>query len=114
MIACGGWSYRSTLYGGDQFDSRNDNRLNPATDAAKIRAFFVHPARTRKGVGGVLLKACEDAARGWGFGRAEMGATLNGVPFYASKGYVEVEGGLSMQPVGDGVLLEVVRMTKVL
>jgi len=113
IIACGGWSHRSTLYGGDQYSRRDDNLLDPAKDAAKIRAFFVHPDWTRRGVGGIVLTACEQAALKAGFKRAEMGATLSGVPFYLSKGYGKV-GERSMVPVGsgDGVLLEVVRMEK--
>lgn len=115
IIASGGWSHRTTLYGGDQHVSRDDNLLDPKHDAAKIRAFFVHPAWTRRGLAGVLLRACEDAAREGGFGRAEMGSTLSGVPFYASMGYRELlkEGRVS-QPVGDGEVLEIVRMGKVL
>lgn len=112
IIACGGWSKRSTLYGGDQFASRNDNLLNPETDAAKIRAFFVHPDWTRRGVGGIVLRACEDAAREAGFKRAEMGATLSGVPFYGRMGYKEIDVGLVKVPIGDSVVLEIVRMGK--
>jgi len=114
IIACGGWSYRSTLYGGDQYDARDDNRLDPEKDAAKIRAFFVHPEWARKGIGGVVLEACEDAARRAGFRSAEMGATLSGVPFYGRKGYVEIGNGKVMQSIGGGIMLELVRMEKML
>src|SRR5580693_31005 len=69
IVACGGWSQRKTLYGGDQFAGREDSLLDPATDAAKIRAFFVHPAWARQGIGGMILQACENAARESGFTR---------------------------------------------
>jgi GNAT superfamily N-acetyltransferase len=114
IIACGGWSHRSTLYGGDQYNSRDDNLLDPSKDAAKIRAFFVHPDWTRRGIGGIVLKACEDAARKAGFRTAEMGATLSGVPFYGTMGYAEIGAGLVKVPVGEGILLEIVRMGKAL
>src|ERR1700689_734264 len=90
IVACGGWSKRKTLYGGDQYAGREDSLLDPARDAAKIRAFFVHPAWARRGIGGMILEACESAARDAGFTRLEMGATLSGVAFYRAKGY----GGL--------------------
>ncbi|KAH8592339.1 Acetyltransferase, GNAT family [Bisporella sp. PMI_857] len=115
MIACGGWSHRSTLFGGDQYVHRDDNLLDPKFDAAKIRAFFVHPDWTRQGVGGIVLDACEAAARKAGFKRTETGSTLAGVEFYRMKGYREIENGRIMSPVGDpevGVMLEAVRMEK--
>src|SRR5579859_7192206 len=85
-------SNRNTLYGGDQFTSRDDSTLlNPSTDAAKVRAMFVHPEWTRKGVARMLLDTCEKAAREAGFKRVEMGATLNGFPFYERMGYREIE-----------------------
>lgn len=112
IVACGGWSHRSTLYGGDQFQSRDDELLDPAKDAAKIRAFFVHPAWTRKGIGKIVLKSCEDAAMKAGFGKAEMGATLSGVPFYEKMGYAEIGDGLARVPVGDGEFLDIMKMGK--
>ncbi|TAQ89887.1 hypothetical protein B7494_g1751 [Chlorociboria aeruginascens] len=105
IVGCGGWSHRLTLYGGDQFAARNDTFLDPKTDAAKIRAFFVHPDWIRRGIAGMVLKVCEDAARGAGFARAEMGATLSGVPFYKKMGYVE--GVRADASIGDGLLLEI-------
>jgi GNAT superfamily N-acetyltransferase len=86
IAGCGGWSKRKTLYGGDQFAAREDSLLDPARDAAKIRAFFVHPAWARRGIGSAILEACERAATAAGFTRLEMGATLSGVPFYAVRG----------------------------
>jgi len=76
LVGCGGWSRRKTLFGGDQFAGREDSLLDPARDAAKIRAFFVHPAWARRGIGGMILEACETAAGAAGFRRLEMGATL--------------------------------------
>ncbi len=84
LVGCGGWSKRKTLYGGDQFAAREDSLLDPATDAAKIRAFFVHPAWARRGIGGMILEACEAAAFAAGFRRLEMGATLDGDSFLSS------------------------------
>src|SRR5580693_4448486 len=91
IAGCGGWSKRKTLYGGDRWTQREDSLLNPEKDAAKIRAFFVHPAWARRGVGTLILEACESAAKAAGFTRLEMGATLTGVPFYRVKGYIELE-----------------------
>jgi GNAT superfamily N-acetyltransferase len=110
LVGCGGWSKRKTLYGGDQFAGREDSLLDPAKDAAKIRAFFVHPEWARRGIGGMILEACEGAARAAGFRRLEMGATLTGVPFYRAKGYVELERVEA--PLGDGLALPIVRMGK--
>ncbi len=110
IVACGGWSKRKTLYGGDQFQSREDTLLNPAKDAAKIRAFFVHPTHARKGIGAAILNACEEAAKSAGFQRLEMGATLSGVPFYKAKGYVAVEN-LEV-PLNNGETLPIVKMAK--
>ncbi len=110
IVACGGWSKRKTLYGGDQYARREDSLLDPAKDAAKIRAFFVHPKFARRGIGSMILEACEDAARAAGFMRFEMGATLSGVAFYKAKGYVEVEN--QAVPLGNGGTLPIVKMSK--
>ena len=111
IVACGGWSKRKTLYGGDQFQSREDTLLNPARDAAKIRAFFVHPNWASQGIGAAILKACEDAATEAGFARLEMGATLSGVAFYKAKGYTAVEN-LEV-PLSNGEALPIVKMQKI-
>jgi GNAT superfamily N-acetyltransferase len=110
IVGCGGWSRRKTLYGGDQFAGREDELLDPARDAAKIRAFFVHPEWARRGIGGMILEACERAAVAEGFRRLEMGATLTGVPFYRAKRYVELER--TEAPMGEGLTLPIVRMGK--
>jgi GNAT superfamily N-acetyltransferase len=110
LVGCGGWSKRKTLYGGDQYTGREDSLLDPANDAAKIRAFFVHPDWARRGIGGLILEACEAAAEVAGFRRLEMGATLTGIPFYRAKGYLEIE------PVEvrleNGLTLPIMRMGK--
>ena len=110
IVGCGGWSKRKTLYGGDVWRGREDSLLDPKTQPAKIRAFFVHPEWARNGIGGMVLQACERAAKEAGFRRLEMGATLTGVPFYAAKGYAEDEK-LEV-PMRDGLTLPIVRMTK--
>ena len=110
IIACGGWSKRKTLYGGDQYAGREDSLLDPARDAAKIRAFFVHPQWARRGLGTLILEACENAAISAGFRRLEMGATLSGVAFYRARGYAEIEK--QSVPLGNGEALPIVRMAK--
>ena len=110
VVACGGWSRRRTLYGGDVYSGRDDSPLDPACDAAKIRAFFVHPRWVRRGIGSLLLEACEQAAMKAGFWRFEMGATLPGVPLYAARGYA-VRERLEV-PLPDGDSLAVVAMEK--
>jgi N-acetylglutamate synthase-like GNAT family acetyltransferase len=110
IVACGGWSKRKTLYGGDQFAAREDSLLDPVKDAAKIRAFFVHPNWARRGIGGMILEACESAAKHAGFSRLEMGATMSGVPFYRAKGYAAIEN--QEASLGNGERLPIVRMEK--
>ena len=110
IVACGGWSKRKTLYGGDQFAVREDSLLDPSHDAAKIRAFFVHPESARRGIGSRILEACETAATKAGFTRLEMGATLSGVAFYRAKGYAEAEN--QMVPLANGEALPIIRMVK--
>ncbi len=110
LAGCGGWSKRRTLFGGDQTKSGEEPLLDPATEPAKVRAFFVHPDFARRGVGSRILEACLDAARAAGFRRAELAATLPGVPFYAARGFVERER-LSA-PMPDGAGLPIVRMER--
>ena len=110
IVGCGGWSRRATLFGGDQYAGREDALLDPQRDAAKIRAFFVHPDWARRGIGTKILDACEHAAREAGFSRFEMGATLTGVPFYEARGYQAVERVTA--PLPDGEQLAIVRMEK--
>lgn len=110
IAACGGWSRRRTLFGGDQWQGREDEKLDPAREAAKIRAFFVLPEWARQGVGSRILEACEAAAMAAGFRELEMGATLSGVPFYRARGYKALEE--VAVPLGEGLTLPIVRMGK--
>ena len=110
LAGCGGWSKRKTLFGSDHTQVREPDLLHPATDAAKIRAFFIHPDFARRGVGSRILEACEAAARSAGFGRFEMGATLTGVPLYLARGYQILER--IEVPLRNGHTLPVVRMSK--
>jgi GNAT superfamily N-acetyltransferase len=112
IVACGGWSKRKTLYGSDHGPNRDSELLDPAQDAAKIRAFFVHPNWVRRGLASLILQTCEDAARAQGFRRFEMGATLTGVPMYAARGYAADE--TIQAPLPNGLSLTVVRMSKVI
>ncbi|HTK18119.1 MAG TPA: GNAT family N-acetyltransferase [Mucilaginibacter sp.] len=110
LVACGGWSMRSTLFGGDQHKSDVDPLLNPATDAARIRAFFVHPDWARQGIGRMLIAHCEKAANHYGFTKMEIGSTLPGVPLYESMGYHQSKK--INVPLPDGGHLPVVNMKK--
>jgi len=110
VVGCGGWSKRKTLYGSDRWTGREDVLLDPRRDAAKIRAFFIHPAWARQGVGSMILKACEEAARAAGFSRYEMGATLTGAKLFGARGYMAVKP-ISV-PLINGETLPVIHMEK--
>jgi GNAT superfamily N-acetyltransferase len=110
IVGCGGWSKRKTLYGSDHWAGREDTLLDPKRDAAKIRAFFIHPAWARRGVGSKILAACEVAARAAGFTSYEMGATLTGAKLFGAKGYVAVEK--IEVPLKNGLSLPVIHMAK--
>jgi GNAT superfamily N-acetyltransferase len=110
VVACGGWSSRRTLYGGDQYAERSDDRLDPAMDAARIRAFFVRPERARQGLGRRLIEECEGAARARGFRRMELMATLTGIPLYERVGFRLVERVDLKLP--RGIRFPLARMTK--
>lgn len=112
LLACGGWSARRTLFGADAQDGRDDNLLDPEQEAARVRAFFVHPSAARRGLGSRLLSACEAAARAAGFRRTELGATLTGARLYAVRGYVPLEKVAT--PLPNGERLEIIRMGKIL
>jgi GNAT superfamily N-acetyltransferase len=111
IVGCGGWSKRKTLFGGDGKTGRDDGLLDPIHDAAKIRAFFVHPDWARQGIGSRILEACESAAREAGFQRFEMGATITGERLYRERGYTAIER--IEVPLGNGALLPIVRMCKI-
>jgi GNAT superfamily N-acetyltransferase len=111
LAGCGGWSRRATLYGGDQTPGRDAALLDPAVDAARVRAMYTDPRHARRGVGRLILSLCEDAARAEGFCRVELMATLAGIPLYRACGYREGE------PIFDdrgGAPVPLVRMSKAL
>jgi GNAT superfamily N-acetyltransferase len=110
LAGCGGWSFRSTLFGGDARAGRDATLLDPSTQAAKIRAFFVDPGKARRGVGTALLERCEREARARGFARAELMATLPGLKLYAARGYVGSDR--VRYDLGAGESIEFVPMTK--
>lgn len=87
VAACGGWSFRATLFGSDDNPQRDPRRLTPGKEAAKIRAFFVHPNHARKGLGRWLLDHCEQKAVAEGYDVAELGATVPGRRLYRACGY---------------------------
>ena len=110
IAGCGGWSRRRTPFGGDQACEMLDQSLrDPATDAAVIRAFFVHPRFARRGIGRLLLETCEAAALREGFTRFELTATLTGRPFYSAHGYRTVERIDHRLPDGITVVFELMR-----
>ena len=91
LLACGGWSKRATLFGGDQHKSGPDPLLDPATQAARIRAFFVDPEVPRQGLGRMLMEHCEREAAAAGFKLMELAATMPGVPLYRACGFEGIE-----------------------
>jgi len=112
IVGCGGWSRRKTPFGGDHSPAKDDAFLDPASDAARIRAFFIHPAWTRRGIGSKILLTCEAAAAAAGFTRVELTSTLAGVPLYRINGFAsQEEFGV---PLSNGDKLPVIRMTKTL
>ena len=110
MVGCGGWSWRRTLYGGDQRPMGGGAVLNPARDAARIRAFFVAGRYARQGIAGRILTTCESAALKRGFSRVELMSTLPGVPFYAKHGFSTVERIVDTLP--DGTRIEFVQTSR--
>lgn len=112
LAGCGGWSFRATLYGGDHStDLRDPARLDPQTDAARVRAMYTHPEFTRRGVGRLILRTCEKDARAAGFKNAELMATLAGQPLYVACGYKPIE---ATQAVVGEVSIPLLRMGKAL
>jgi GNAT superfamily N-acetyltransferase len=110
IAACGGWGKRSTGFGGDQAKSAPERLLDPATEAARIRAFFVEPAWARRGLGSLLMKHCAAEASAAGFGALELVSTLPGVPLYRVLGFTDVES-FDLQ-LSSGVRVPVVRMRR--
>lgn len=111
LAGCGGWSRRATLYGGDQSPGRSAALLDPARDAARVRAMYTHPDHVRKGVGRLILGLCEAAARSEGFSKVELMATLSGEPLYRACGYVAVE---RLEDARGGAAVPLLRMQKAL
>jgi GNAT superfamily N-acetyltransferase len=110
LAASGGWSKRSTLYGGDQVRSAPDPLLDPAVDAARIRAFYVSPQYARRGLARLLFNRCVADACAAGFRRLQLGATMPGVPLYEALGFRALERvDFTMR---FGLSLPVVRMER--
>lgn len=112
LAACGGWGFRKTLFGADGRSDRESELMNPESDAARIRAFFVHPDFARRGLGRALLAHSEAAARAKGFRAAELMATLTGIPLYAACGYAA--GEPTDYPLPGGPVIRFVPMRKAL
>ena len=110
IVGCGGWSFRKTLYAGPSADSNKDEWLSPERDSARIRAMFVSPFHSGKGIGSRILSASEQAARVYGFKKGILGATLSGVAFYQSKGWMSTRTEQTALP--DGVVIDVGTMEK--
>jgi GNAT superfamily N-acetyltransferase len=110
IVGCGGWSFRKTLFGGDKRRERDAAELDPRTDAAKIRAFFVDPTHARRGIGTMLLDKCEAEAQRRGFSRVELMSTLPGIRLYCARGYTGVEQ--VQYEVSPGVVIEFLPMSK--
>jgi GNAT superfamily N-acetyltransferase len=110
LVGCGGWGRRKTLYGGNHTAGRDDSFSDPATDPARIRAMYTHPAWTRRGIGSLLLDLGEDAARQAGFKTIELGSTVPGEPLYLARGYAEFHR--TTTTAGNGVANTVIHMRK--
>jgi N-acetylglutamate synthase-like GNAT family acetyltransferase len=110
IVGCGGWSWRRKIYGGEGQGLGGGEALDPLRDAARVRAFFVHPQWARRGIGRCLLSACEEALRQAGFTHAELVGTLTGEALYAACGYFVV--AREEAPLRGGLTLAVVRMKK--
>ena len=110
IVGCGGWSRRQTLFGSDAIEGKDDAELRPGIDAARIRAFFVHPGFARKGVGSQIMRACEDAARAHGFTSLTLVATLTGEKLYVRHGFTAVER--TSAQLGNGEALPMIVIQK--
>ena len=110
LIGCGGWSKRRTLFGGDQYTTRDGSELDPNSEAARIRAFFIHPDHARKGIARAILNVCEAEAKAAGFQSLELMSTLPGIKLYLACGY---EGTVRVElEVGNNVTIGLVPMRK--
>ncbi|KAF2748973.1 acyl-CoA N-acyltransferase [Sporormia fimetaria CBS 119925] len=111
ICACGGWSFRKTLYGADRAPGRMPEARDPKTERASIRAIFTHPDWARKGLGTMMMRYCEQKAKDGGFDRWEMGSTLSGVALYEKCGYVK-SGKLDQVALPNGEIIRIVHMIK--
>lgn len=91
LAGCGGWSRRATLYGGNQTPGRDAALVDPAKDAARVRAMYTHPAFARRGIGRLILQLAEQAAANEGFTQLELAGTMSGRPLYEAYGFVAYE-----------------------
>jgi len=112
IVGCGGWSRRATLFGGDHSRGRDARLLDPAIDAARVRAMYTHPDFARQGIGRTILGLCEAAAKAEGFTSLELMATIAGEPLYSAYGYT-VTDRLQI-PTSSGIILPGARMTKLI
>jgi len=110
IAGCGGWSRRATLFGGDHTTGRDAAILDPAKDSARVRAMYTHPDYARRGIGRVILDACEQAAGAEGFGAVELAATLAGEPLYRACGYLAIEP--FSRHTSNGAEVPLIRMGK--
>lgn len=109
IIGCGGWSKRKTLFGGDQYANRQTEFLDPSRDAAKIRAFFIHPGYARKGIAKAILLKCEMEAKLNGFKALELLSTLPGLKLYNVLGF-QATGKVAYE--FEGITVDFVPMSK--
>jgi GNAT superfamily N-acetyltransferase len=109
LAGCGGWSRRTTLFGGDHSVGRDEHLLDPTVDAARVRAMYTHPDFTRRGVGRLILTLCETAAAAEGFTRMQLHATLSGLPLYRAYGFEPLE---AIMIDSGGVPIPCVHMVK--
>lgn len=112
IVGCGGWSRRATLFGGDHTGGRNASLLDPSREPARVRAMYTDPAHVRRGIGRMVLDACEAAARAEGFSAVELAATLAGEPLYRACGYHVIEPFMSR--TSAGIEIPLLRMGKAL
>jgi GNAT superfamily N-acetyltransferase len=110
LIGCGGWSFRNKLYAGPADTAQKSDQLDPSKDPARIRAMFIDPLYSGKGIGSQILSASEQAARSRGFLQGALGATVSGIAFYRAKGWKETLD--EIVPLPNGVAIRVVQMVK--
>ena len=112
IAGCGGWSRRATLFGGDHSAGRSTALLDPAKDAARVRAMYTNPSFARRGVGRLILQLCESAAAAEGFARVELAGTMAGLPLYRACGYRDLEAFEA--DTRSGIRIPLMRMGKAL